>query len=1093
MKNFIVRIKKMHGWFMFVVLAFSSFNAKSAEFVLMNRIISWDMNSQDAFWTVMPDATMPANWASPNDYLNGLIYSRYEIISVATNTPCAVGWGFFQWKDTQRTICGELCEVAPSISGNGAIGFKTSSPSGWWKTDGGVDFSKIGDMQSMGPIIYSKNPGAGDGWPVGKAGQGGDPGGVAWNDRSKWFPITLRVTVIAVSAGSTFSGWDTYIINPTLRQPTPDYEIDFINETTDKVVPSTDQFSIYSGMSYAIDGTGNKMPITPGQDANFRTKAGSGLLISLTQHFRAPCRPATPTFVLDKVNHRTTTVVSSDFEYSDNADMSGATTGDGTNVAIPAGTTKYFQKKATLSSFRSKVQALGETTPLPIAHELLIFNDTIDYPNTTDSNGFYYFYYNADMPVNWKSPEDYYYGEVYTRYEILGQKTEEPIGLQFGLWQMSPPETGELHETMSVMGYMNGTGSVVTTHSSPSTWWKLDGGFDYARMDLTWHMGINPWKVDLSNNYNLQIRQENNSVWAERNTKWFPLKVSVTIVAVAADQTFSGWDNYINTNPGAKKPMPTISIDYANQKTANVIPSTVEYSINDNMSKAFNGSGQALELTPGQDVYFRTKAGNGLYASDIRHLVVPARPAAPEFTIDWNGETTLQTVSTDIEYSDSASFASLYNGTGAKIRVGPDRNIYFRKKAGATAFTSGVYHLVSPSRPAAPVFTIDYANERTVEDVSAGIYYSKSSSYTDPMGGTGSKMVLTPGQDLYLWLNATASSFASLDYHLVVPNRPQTPSVTIDFINERTSALSAATEWSQNAAMSPATQGTNNAVTITPGTDLYFRTKAGATQFKSEIQHLVIPYRPAGPVFTIDYETKTTVESVGANMIYALNGNLSDPHFGTGNPIAVEPGQDVYFKQTAESNLFSSTITHLTVPATNYLGYSGNDTITQKKFMVYAIVVDGSTAFSLDDLQITNGTAQNLKPGNVFDVIPDTTGTVTIVIPENTTKENSFASNTITVYYDEPEIIVPTGIQDLKKEVFIVFPNPSIDRRITVQVPFANADQLDIFSIDGSFIKNIVMNRSEYQTIDLQELQKGMYLLKIRTDEGVSFQKVILE
>jgi hypothetical protein len=935
---------KFHVLELLIIFFLSFQNAKGEEFVLMNRIISWDINASDAFWTVMPDASMPSDWSFPNDYFNGQVYSRYEIISVATNTPCAVGWGLFQWKGAHQDSCGELCEIAPTIAGNGAVGYKTSSPSSWWKTQGGVDFSKIGDMQSMGPIIYSKNPGAGNGWPVGKAGQGGDPGGVTWSERHNWFPITVRVTVIAVSAGSTFSGWENYIPTPSVQKATPSYGIDFINETTDNVVLSTDEFSEFPTMYGAVGGTGQKMALTPGRDAYFRTKAGNGLRRSEIQHFDIPCRPATPAFVLDNVNHRTTTVVGSDYEYSDYADMSDVITGNGTYVTIPAGTTKYFRKKATLVSFKSKVQALSESTRLPVPHEFLIFNDIIEYPNTTDTNGFYYFYYNADMPKDWTSPEDYYNGQIYTRYELISEKTSTPVGLQFGLWQMLPPETGELHETMAVAKTLNGPGSVVTANSSPSTWWKLDGGFDYTRMDLTWHMGINPWKMDPVYGQNLQIRQENPSVWAERNTYWFPMKVHVTVVAVANGQTFSGWNNYT----GIKPPVPSYTLNFTNEKTNENIPATDEYSYSPAMSPVYSGTGVALDLQPGQNVYFRTKTQGTNPVSDVQRLIVPSRPATPAYTISYDLEKTNQPVSLDDDYST-------------------------------------------------------------------------------------------------------------------------------------------------NSGMTGAIAGANSPLTLTPGTDVYFRTRGTGTSFVSGIQHLTVPSRPESPQFTIDYINRTTVESVSENILYSINNNLSNPLYGTGNQIAVEPGQDLYFKQIADVASFGSNVSHLTVPEQNYLGYSGNDTITQKKFMMYAVVVDGSSAFSLDNLQITNGTAQNLKPGNVFDVIPDSAGTVTVVIPENTTKANSFESNTITVYYDEPVIIVPTGIQDLNKDLFRVFPNPSIDRKITIEIPFANADQLDVYSIDGSIIKSIVMDRSEYQTIDLQELQKGMYLLKIRTDEGIGFQKLILE
>ena len=692
MKKLSTLMLKIHFILIVALLSFRSNSISGAEFVIMNRVISWDVNAGDAFWNIQIDSRWPANWLSPNDYFNGKIYTRYEVLSVATNEPFRMQFGIFQWHPSaaQHTSCGELCEFTRPLQGIGSVAINSSSPSGWWSSDGGVDFSRVvKDFQSMSVIIYSQNPSS---WPISPPTNGGDPTGVVWSQRSKWFPVTVRATVIAVSKGSVFSGWDNYIPNPATQKPTPNYGIDYINETTDIEVPSTDEFSHFPTMYGAESGTGNKMNLNPGEDAYFRTKAGDGLRQSEIQHFDIPCRPVTPAFALDKINHQTTTTVSSVYEYSDYPDMSGAVTGSGTFVSIPAGTTKYFRKKATAVSFKSNVQALNEATILPIAHELLLFNDTIDYPNETDTNGFYYFYYNADMPVNWRTPDDYYYGEVYARYEIISQKTEAPIGLQFGIWQLLPPETGELHETMSEISGMNGTGSVVTTHSSPYSWWKLDGGFDYTKMNLTWHFGINTWQLEPSLQ---QIRQENAAVWANRYTHWFPMKVRVTIVAVAWDQTFSGWENYINTNPGSKKPVPNIEIDFINESTNNMIPATIEYSYNANMSYAVNGDGQKLALVPGQDIYFRTKAGSGLYASDIQHLVVPARPIAPAFTIDYLYERTIQNITTDIEYASTDSFKIVISGTGSRITVVCPVRIFISGRKQAELFSLPKYNTLS--------------------------------------------------------------------------------------------------------------------------------------------------------------------------------------------------------------------------------------------------------------------------------------------------------------------------------------------------------------------------------------------------------------
>jgi hypothetical protein len=151
---------------------------------------------------------MPANWLSPDDYYHGTIYTRYEVLSVATETPCGMQFDFFQWKDAEHKSCGELCEnVRWLTNGVGSVAENGSSPSTWWEASGGVDFSKVADFQSMCPTLWCKDPRS----PIGKPKEGGDDSGVAWSKRFDWFPITLRVTVVAVSAGSTFSGWDKYI------------------------------------------------------------------------------------------------------------------------------------------------------------------------------------------------------------------------------------------------------------------------------------------------------------------------------------------------------------------------------------------------------------------------------------------------------------------------------------------------------------------------------------------------------------------------------------------------------------------------------------------------------------------------------------------------------------------------------------------------------------------------------------------------------------------------------------------------------------------------------------------------------------------
>jgi hypothetical protein len=664
-------------------------------------------------------------------------------------------------------------------------------------------------------------------------------------------------------------------------------------------------------MTGAISGNGSALPLTPGEEVYFRRKANGDTLASYIQELTVPSRPAAPAFAWDQANQRTSTIVSSEYEHSGSSNMSGAVSGTGTYVSIPAGTTKYFRKKATGSAFRSNIQTLTGVNNPTIGPEFVILNETIDFPNSTDNNGFYFFYHNSSMPVNWLTPYDYYNGQVYTRYEIISQATSTPVGLQFGIWQRLPvgsTNDADLYESMAEIRTLNGPGSVVTHNSSPNSWWTYHGGVDYAQMNNVWHFGINPWQVSPSNK---QIRQENADVWASRYTYWFPMKVKVTVVAVASGYTFSGWSNYVNNKPAT----PNYGIDYNNEQTDKTVPATDEYSVNSNMTGAISGTGQKITITPGQNVYFRTKAQGSVPASDIQALTVPARPSTPTFGIDYPLETTAMVITSEYEYSLQSNMSGANSGTGVKIEVTPGTDLYFRKKATSSAFRSFVQHLTVPSRPSAPQVGIDYQQETTLAAIPSNWEFSYSADMSQAVSGSGQKIALTPGTNKYFRILATGSSFSSDIQLLTVPSRPAAPSFSIDYVAENTTlAVSSDYEYSPNASMSSAMSGSGAKVNLTPGINMHFRKKATGSAFKSGIQTLTVPARPSAPVFTIDYTNEATGTTVSDQFEYADNAAMNGAVTGSGTILKLNPSATIYFRGKATSSAFSSAIQTLVVP-----------------------------------------------------------------------------------------------------------------------------------------------------------------------------------
>ncbi len=1155
------------GFLLPAIFVLLSSRVAAQQFLLIDKTFTWNETTGGDgcygyhFWNDLGQATT-TNWKSPYDYESGLFYMRYQIISqpeLPGGGYQPFGISFCIWGDLgfEAGKWKETCSSISWFNGPGSTIEYSDSPATWWDhPNGGIDWTRLDKLWRFGNPFWIDAS-----CQLASAFCTCAPDEVWNNERGKWLPMDIRLTIVAVAAGQTFLGWDYYLNGggPVLRQPTPTYSVDFYNERTNKVVPSTDEYANNSSMSGAVSGSGSYLSLSPGQNAYFRKKANGDTLASYVQTLDVPSRPAAPTFAWDQTNQRTSTAVSSDYEYSTSSNMSGAVSGSGTYVAIPSGSTMYFRKKANGSAFKSNIQTLQGITVTEIGPEFVIINETIDYPNTTDDNGFYFFYYNSSMPANWRTATyDYYNGQVYTRYEIISQATSTPVGLQFGIWQKLPVGTGTLYESMAEIKTLNGPGTAVTNNSSPSTWWTYNGGVDYTQMDKVWHFGINPWKITTPDN--LQIRQENASVWAERYTYWYPMKVKVTVVAVASGHTFSGWANYVTTKPAT----PTYGIDYINEQTDKTVPSTDEYATNSGMSGAVSGTGQKITLTPGQTYYFRTKAQGSVPASDIQTLAVPARPATPAFAIDYSAENTSTVVTAEYEYASQANMSSASPGTGVKVSVTPGSNLYFRKKATASSFKSAVQTLAVSNRPASPAFTIDYANERTAENVSSSYAYSSNAdmsssttgggdkvavtpgaakyfrkmatasefasaiqtltaparpavtSYaidyanentttvvtsdveyasnvamTGAVSGTGAKVSLVPGNNRYFRKKATASSFASAVQTLTVPSRPASPSFTIDY-NAETLAenVSADYEYSTTASMSGATAGSGSKPALVPGTNLYIRGKATASQFASAVQTLVVNGRPSAPAYTINFIAETTNETVSAADEYAASVSMADAISGAGSAIALTPGNNLYFRTKATGSSFFSEKQPLIVPLRPLLDAAITDTLRSHYFMV-AINLQGDEAgFSMDDIESVNCTITEVG-ALICKVEPSVQGEVTLKIKANAITAGNFASDVLRVYYKPSQSGIE--INEISGNL-ILYPSPVKDN---LEISLSGGQnfpvQIMLLDLYGRVVTTCVLQTGS-ASLDCSGLVRGIYLVKVIIQgQDVITQKIAKE
>jgi hypothetical protein len=194
-----------------VLIAITLFtkDVKCQEFVVINEIVEWDMTSIHGFNFFLSDyiIQLPQNWEYPNNYKSGQFYTRYEIVSQASNEPCGIQFGIWQRRDNppegEKDYCEQMADIVP-MDGPGSIIYNNSCPEDWWGSYGGVDFEKVNDFLKLGINIWSLDPRSvisSDSW-------GGDD--EVWNDRDKWFPVKVWALVVAVAEGYTFSGWQNY-------------------------------------------------------------------------------------------------------------------------------------------------------------------------------------------------------------------------------------------------------------------------------------------------------------------------------------------------------------------------------------------------------------------------------------------------------------------------------------------------------------------------------------------------------------------------------------------------------------------------------------------------------------------------------------------------------------------------------------------------------------------------------------------------------------------------------------------------------------------------------------------------------------------
>jgi len=361
--------------------------------------------------------------------------------------------------------------------------------------------------------------------------------------------------------------------------------------------------------------------------------------------------------------------------------------------------------------------------------------------------------------------------------------------------------------------------------------------------------------------------------------------------------------------------------------------------------------------------------------------------------------------------------------------------------------------------------------------------------------GTGNYVDINPGASRYFRTKATSSAFISNIQSLAAPARPSAPSFQIDYIKEETSTpIDSDYAYGLTSDLSDATQGSGNAVKITPGVNTYLQARASSSAFASEIQTLVSPSRSAAPSVGLDFTNETTDISISPVLQYSGSSGFETPKNGTGVALDLIPSVDLYFRNSATVSTYSSEVFLLVVPERPVVSSVESGTTTLYPFI--ATFTFSQVVSSLDNasVSVVNADLKNLGLSSggsnetVFEglVYATATDVISISVPANTALEGNFVSNTFEVFYSGQ--LPGVGIESRDLSSFAVYPNPG---KGVFHMKFENFDaqasyKVECCSITGEVVHTETFYGVEDLRMDLSDLSDGFYLLRLTENDKVT-------
>lgn len=467
------------------------------------------------------------------------------------------------------------------------------------------------------------------------------------------------------------------------RPVAPAFTIDYVNERTIEVVSDAYEYATTTmAETLSVAGTvGPNTPLglTPGQNLWIRqaaTNNAPGNFYGVEQPLVVKPRQAVPAtvYAIDYEYETTDVAVPAVEEYADNADFTGAVSGNDVDPANlnPEATAKtiYFRTKAIPGSeFHSDaitlavparpaaptvnytVNYLTEMTNEPVANTLEWDTD-IDFTSPTAGE---------DLAIEALPSTTYYFRYPWTAGS-------------FGSSSDSYTTPDRPMEPAFTIDYIN----EATIENAATT---IEYGFSEA-YGFTGSDAIIP-------------------LTPEATAKTLFARIAA-VAGLMGNYSGTPQELTIPARPVAVG----VGINYLTEETTGPFDDTYEWGYTNAFGNMCDGA-HNIPLAPGavaHDFFLRKAAsqGNENFAGFTTSIVIPARPAAPAaYSIDYVAETTIEPVPTTEEYSTDDFATAGTPGTGVAITVTPGTTLNFRVAASEVApnFCSVNTPLVVPARP----------------------------------------------------------------------------------------------------------------------------------------------------------------------------------------------------------------------------------------------------------------------------------------------------------------------------------------------------------------------------------------------------------